>query len=142
MIIIVFAFKSLAEYLIRNVNYEVERPDSCPRRSCRRRHCFWKHTGYTRHAHDGGEPVLLRIQRFRCRYCHLVVSCLFSFLVSYRRYSAQIVAGCTEIYATAPAMAQGRSRTLLPDFGGRTYSRSAGNNSGARCCKEGVRDIR
>jgi len=105
MIIIVFAFKSLAEYLNRNVNYEVERPDSCPRRSCRRRHFFWKHTGYTRHAHDGGEPELLRIQRFRCRYCHLVVSCLFSFLVSYRRYSAQIVAICTEIYATAPAIA-------------------------------------
>lgn len=105
MIIIVFAFKSLAEYLARDINYEVERPVSCLRWSCRRRDCFWKHTSYTRQADDGGEPLRLRIQRFRCRYCYLVVSCLFSFLVSYRRPSAKIVSACIELYATAPAVA-------------------------------------
>jgi hypothetical protein len=118
MIIIVFAFKSLAEYMARSITYEVERPDSCPRRSCRRQRCFWKHTAYERHAQDGGEPVLLEIQRFRCRYCHLVISCLFSFLVAYRRHTAKIVSACIEIYATAPAVAPLESyRKLADDHG-------------------------
>jgi transposase-like protein len=102
MIIIVFAFKSLAEYLSKGNGYEVERPDRCPRPSCRRQHCFWKHTAYNRRACDGNEPVLLRIQRFRCRFCHLVVSCLFSFLTAWRRHTARIIAGTIETYAAAP----------------------------------------
>ncbi len=121
MIIIVFAFKTLSEYLERDIGYEVERPDACPSKKCSRRNCFWKHTAYSRYVIEDDEAVLLRIQRFRCRYCHLVISCLFSFLVPYRRYSARIVSAASEIYTTAPA-------TLPLE----SYRKVAGDHSCAR----------
>jgi hypothetical protein len=51
---------------------------------------------------EGDKSVSVRIQRFICRYCELVVSCLFSFLVPYRQYSAKIIAESVETYVTAP----------------------------------------
>ena len=103
MIIISFLFGSLAEYLEKGKESEVSRPERCPIPSCGRQGCFWKHTAYQRHVQDGDGSVRIRIQRFMCRYCGLVVSCLFSFLVPYRRYSARVVAESIEVYATAPA---------------------------------------
>jgi uncharacterized protein DUF6431 len=105
MIIICFLFQSLAEYLVKGKELEVVRPDTCLRQSCQQKYCFWKHTAYSRHVQDGAEPVSIKIQRFKCRYCNLVISCLFSFLVPYRRYSAKVVADSIETYATAPAVA-------------------------------------
>jgi hypothetical protein len=103
MMIIYFTFKSLAEYLAAGNKTEVARPDECA--FCRRRDCFWKHTGYDRLAQDGDEEaVSIRIQRFYCKYCTLVVSCLFSFLAPYRRHSAKIVGESVERYVTAPAI--------------------------------------
>lgn len=102
MIIIVFAFKCLADYLLNGKNYEVPRPQVCPSERCGLSDCFWKHTGYTRAVLDMEEPVTMKVQRFRCKFCGLVVSCLFSFLVSYRRYSAAVVGAGAEVYATAP----------------------------------------
>ena len=104
MIIIDSAFKSLAEYLSDGKGYEVSRPAVCPWVSCGESNCFWKHTAYSRDVLDNEEPVSLTIQRFKCRYCGLVVSYLFSFLVPYRRYSATVVAGSAELYATAPVL--------------------------------------
>lgn len=103
MIIIVFAFKCLAEYVSEGKDYEVSRPTVCPGEQCGQRNCFWKHTGYSRDVLGNDEPVSVRIERFRCKFCRLVVSCLFSFLVPYRRYSAAVVGNSAEVYATAPA---------------------------------------
>jgi len=103
MIIMVFIFKTLEEFRTFGKDYEVPRPSTCPDPACGRCDCFWKQTAYSRDVLDNDEVVVrLRIQRFKCRYCDLVVSCLFSFLVPYRRYSAQVVAGTAETYVTAP----------------------------------------
>jgi len=102
MIIISFLFGSLAEYLEKGQECEVSRPERCPTPSCGEQDCFWKHTAYHRHVQEGDESVRIRVQRFMCRYCGLVVSCLFSFIVPYRRYSASVVAGNIETYAMAP----------------------------------------
>jgi hypothetical protein len=100
MMIVSFLFKSLDDYR-KSTQREVLRPDRCPSPRCRRRNCFWRHTGYDRRVKDGGESVIVRIQRFRCKFCHLVISCLFSFLVAYRCYSAREVASSIENYTTA-----------------------------------------
>lgn len=102
MMIIDFAFKSLAEYLSDGKGYEVPRPDVCPLPLCSESNCFWKHTAYSRYVIENEVLVSLTIPRFRCRYCGLVVSYLFSFLVPYRRYSATVVADSADLYATAP----------------------------------------
>ena len=101
MIIVSFLFESLDKYL-KSTQREVSRPGRCPARKCRRRNCFWRHTGYDRRVQDGGESVFVRIQRFRCKFCQLVVSCLFSFLVAYRQYSAKQVGNSVETYTSAP----------------------------------------
>lgn len=123
MIIIEFAFKSLAEYLVNESGYEVDRPNACLSQACRRRDCFWKHTAYRRFVYDGDEPVSIKIPRFKCRYCDLVVSFLFSFLVPYRRHSARIVADSIETYATAPATMPLKSyRNIADNQGGSRMS--------------------
>lgn len=103
MIIMVFAFKCLAEYLSEGKDYEVPRPEVCPGEDCGLSNCFWKHTGYSRDVLDLDQLVSVNVQRFRCKFCGQVVSCLFSFLVPYRRYSAEVIGGSVEVYATAPA---------------------------------------
>ena len=114
MIIIYRDFELLAEYLDAGNKTEVSRPDKCV--DCQERDCFWKHTGYSRWAQDGDdEPVLVFIQRFFCKYCSLVVSCLFSFPVPYRRHSKRIVSESIETYATAPAIAPLESYRKIAD---------------------------
>lgn len=103
MIIISFLFRSWAEYVENGKGLEVERPSRCPRETCNRKDCFWRHTAYHRQVKEGDESVSVRIQRFMCRYCGLVISCLFSFLVPYRQHSARIIAESVETYVTAPA---------------------------------------
>jgi hypothetical protein len=98
MILIDHGFSSLEEYRRRGMKFEVLRPGVCP--GCKRQNCFWKHGNYLRQASDGDDFVEIRIQRFICRYadCRLIVSCLFSFLVPYRRYTAGCVAQAIEEY--------------------------------------------
>jgi hypothetical protein len=101
MILIDHSFSSLEEYQQRSMKFEVCRPEVC--QGCTRRNCFWKHGSYVRQASDGDEGVDVRIQRFICRYadCRLIVSCVFSFLVPYRRYTAGFVAQAIEEYVEA-----------------------------------------
>ena len=101
MIIMVFAFKCLSDYLLSGKDYEAPRPVVCPGEDCGLSNCFWKHTGFNRNVLDLDESVSVKVQRFRCKFCGLVVSCLFSFLVPYRRYSAEVVGNSVEVYATA-----------------------------------------
>lgn len=114
MIIIYSPFQALAEYRAAGNKTEVPRPDKCA--DCQKRDCFWKHTGYSRWAQDGDEePVLVFIQRFFCKYCSLVVSCLYSFLVPYRRHSKRIIGESIETYVTAPAIAPLESYRKIAD---------------------------
>ena len=98
MILVDHSFSSLEDYRQRSMKFDVSRPEVC--QGCTRQDCFWKHGSYVRQASEGDECVDVRIQRFICRYadCRLIVSCLFSFLVPYRRYTAGFVAQAIEEY--------------------------------------------
>lgn len=100
MIIIDFSFRSLDEYRKAGKEARPKRPQKCP--GCGNTKCLWKHSAYYRKTTDGDETVDVRIGRFRCRYCHLVLSCIFSFLIPYRRHTTRVIAASVEEYAVTP----------------------------------------
>jgi hypothetical protein len=122
MILIDCTFSSLDEYRANGGTRATNRPEVCP--ECRRRESFWRHTAYWRKASAGEEVVDVRIQRFRCKYpdCHLIVSCVFSFLCPYRRYTAKAVAESVMEYAAGLANEGGRA----------SYRKIADNRGGSR----------
>jgi hypothetical protein len=91
---------SLAEYIKVKAEVRAERPVRCPGKGCRRSNCFWKHTGYERKAREGDLVETVYIQRFLCKYCGLVISCLFDFLVPYLIFTAKMVAEAARCYAS------------------------------------------
>jgi hypothetical protein len=99
-IVSVVGVNSLAEYIERGEDLKVDRPVRCQRESCGRSKGFWKHTGYERTAREGELSVVVSIERFLCKYCGLVVSCLFDFLIPYVIFSARAVAGVVTGYAS------------------------------------------
>ena len=62
-----------------------ERPRMCP--ECGREECFWVKGYYFRWVVEADLEEVLPIPRYVCRYCRLVVSVLFSFLVPYRQFT-------------------------------------------------------
>jgi Domain of unknown function (DUF6431) len=124
MILVDHSFSSLEDYRQRSMKFEVSRPEVC--QGCTRQDCFWKHGSYLRHASDGDECVDVRIQRFICRYadCRLIVSCLFSFLVPYRRYTAGLVGQAIEEYVEEgePVEARKSYRRIADERGGSRMS--------------------
>lgn len=91
---------SLAEYMKKRDEVVVPRPSRCPECHGRR---MWKHTGYERKARDAdGRIESVWIQRYRCFYCRLLVSCLFEFLVPYVQYTVQALAAWVAAYVESP----------------------------------------
>jgi hypothetical protein len=90
-IVAVTAVSSLAEYVERAGEVAVERPTKCENPACGKTNGFWRHTGYKRRAMEGETTTEVRIERFLCKYCGLVVSCLFDFLVPYLVFTANLV---------------------------------------------------
>jgi hypothetical protein len=117
MILIDHSFSSLDEYRRRGMKFEVNRPEVCP--GCKRPNCHWKHGSYLRQASDGDDFVEIRIQRFICRYadCRLIVSCLFSFLVPYRRYTVGFVAQAIEEYVDEEEQVRSSYRRVADERG-------------------------
>jgi hypothetical protein len=89
--------RSLSEYLRlkeRNKNPKKEdcplvpkRPDTCPH--CSEDQCFWIKAYYFRWVVEGELTEQLRVPRYICKCCGLVLSVLFAFLVPYRQLSLQ-----------------------------------------------------
>src|SRR5208282_1606437 len=77
----------------------VERPDLCQNGNCGRSNSFWRHTGYARTAREGELFVVIQIERFLCKYCGLVVSCLFDFLIPYVIFSVKVLSDAVQRYA-------------------------------------------
>jgi hypothetical protein len=115
MILHVSDLNSLEGYVAAGGKYEVERPKSCV--SCGKSDCFWKHSTYNRTACEGELTAEVRIQRFICKYCSLVISCLFSFLVAYRRYTASLIGQCIEAYGAKPNSYRKVAGNLCGDIG-------------------------
>ena len=115
MMIHVSDFNSLENYVAAGGKYEVERPKTCA--ACGRSNCFWKHSTYSRIACEGELTAEVKIQRFICKYCSLVISCLFSFLVAYRRYTASLIGQCIEAYGASPNSYREVAGSLCGDIG-------------------------
>ena len=75
-----------------------ELPVVCPR--CRQRRSFWKHGSYGRQVKaPGNDGADIEILRYICKFCSLTISCLYKFLVAYRRYATEVVAEVIDRYA-------------------------------------------
>lgn len=98
MIILASVCGTLEEYLLAGGQPHVDPPASCAR--CFATAPFRRHSGYWRTAIEGKVTADIRVSRFRCRICNLVVSVLFGFLLPYRRFSVRAVAAAIEGYAT------------------------------------------
>jgi hypothetical protein len=73
-----------------------ERPTICP--DCQTKDSFWVKAYYFRRFVEGDIEEVLPVPRYICRWCHLVVSILFAFLVPYRQFAKQIIAEGVEQY--------------------------------------------
>ncbi len=90
---------SLADYLKNRESVKVERPKCCQNAGCQRSGGFWRHTGYERTVKEGELSVAIPVERFLCKYCGLVVSCLFDFLMPYVIFSVKSVGVVVQRYA-------------------------------------------
>lgn len=97
MIIPVVGPGSLDEYL-KSGAPAAGRPSECPK--CEAKETFWRHDCFERQAMDGNLSVRIKIQRYLCCACGLVVSCLFTFLIPYRQATACLVAQAVSDYST------------------------------------------
>lgn len=87
--------RSLSEYLRlkeraeksrqENCRPVPKRPEACPH--CLEEQCFWIKAYYFRRVVEGELAEQLRVPRYVCKFCGLVLSVLFAFLVPYRQLS-------------------------------------------------------
>lgn len=114
MIIPVIGVETLAEYEKQKDNLDqLTRPRQCPKCACER--TFWKHGTYLRKVFDGEKDNDVRISRYICSNCTLVVSCLFSFIIPYVRTSPDLVAEAVEQYSEIET-SYGRLASELTDL--------------------------
>jgi len=113
---------SLAEYATQAGRVPVERPSKCENPVCGRVNGFWRHTGYKRTAREGDLLVELRIERFLCKHCGLVVSCLFDFLIPYVVFTASLVGAVVQEYGCVPT----------------SYRNLSGNNTSLHSAEDGA----
>jgi ribosomal protein S27AE len=91
MIIPVNGVDSLEEYLKKKNEGLLEtRPKACP--ACWRAQSFWVHGSYVRRVLDCSGETDVKIDRYLCGGCGLVVSCVFTCLAPYVRFSPSIIA--------------------------------------------------
>jgi hypothetical protein len=98
MIIPVNGVDTLADYEARREDLDKNfRPVTCP--TCQKENTFWRHGKYSRKVFVGAEFVVVRINRFKCGDCALVVSCVFSFIVPYVRFAASTVSRAVQKFS-------------------------------------------
>jgi len=111
MIIPIFEPATLADYIKLGAP-PAPRPSVCP--ECGERGSFWRHDHFERSAFEGVLEARVRIQRFLCHACGLAVSCLFAFLVPYRRATASLVAQAVTKYAGTPTTYRQAAEEVSP----------------------------
>lgn len=114
---------SLADYVARGGEVTADRPSRCENPACGQVNGFWRHTGYKRRAQEGELSVVLTIERFLCKYCGLVVSCLFDFLIPYVVFTARLVGNAVQEYGCEP--------TSYRNLSGNSASLSSGEDGAA-----------
>jgi transposase-like protein len=77
----------------------LEIPRDCP--SCQGKGCLNKHGSYSRKIRDlAGNEQKIFIQRLRCRGCRTSFSCLYDFLIQYRKYTVDVFEQAVQTYLT------------------------------------------
>lgn len=89
MIIPVLGPSTLQEYVDRG-EPAAPRPDVCPK--CQSSESFWRHDSFDRRAIEGELSKLSHV-------CGLAASCIFAFLVPYRRATAAVIARAVSDYS-------------------------------------------
>lgn len=93
-----FCFLSFQEYIDKRGLAELDKPKKCLNQLCLKQDGFWKHGSYERKAFEEENEQIIKVQRFICKYCRKTVSCLYVFLVPYRRFTAREIAGRIQKY--------------------------------------------
>ena len=95
--------EGVRQYFECNGEVEIPRPGCCPRRKdeCGSTEPMRKNGSYPRQVIYWGLVFVLSILRFRCGRCGKTVSRPYSWLVPYKRFSAEVIAAGVEAYATA-----------------------------------------
>jgi len=106
--------EGVRQYFELNGEIEVSRPSRCPRRKaeCGSTEPMRKNGSYPRQVIYWGLVFVLSILRFRCGRCGKTVSRPYSWLVPYKRFSAEVIAAGVEAYATAESKYRELSATL------------------------------
>jgi hypothetical protein len=81
---------------------EVPTPARCPKEECQFEGRLRRNGSYTRQVIEGMVHLLVVIFRFRCRLCGSTVSCPYSFLVPYRRFTGRLICQGIERYGDKP----------------------------------------
>lgn len=109
-----FCFLSFREYIDKGGVAEFDKPKECPNVLCQKQDCFWKHGTYERKAFEEENEQIIKVQRFICKYCRKSVSCLYVFLVPYRRFTAREIANRVEKYLQTQNSYRDLAGTLEP----------------------------
>jgi len=91
--------KSVQEFFAQGGQVEIPRPERCVHEGCGLREPLWKNGSYTRQVIYWGLYFLVQIVRFRCKQCGRTASRPYSWLVPYRRFSAEMIAAGIEAYS-------------------------------------------
>jgi len=103
MIVIWFTVSCAREYFDLMKKGQIGRPvppKRCVSQACRRKNCYWRHGSYERRVLDGDCSGLVKVERFKCRYCEATISMVPGFLVPKRQHSFRLIAEKCQNYAT------------------------------------------
>ncbi|MCI0564292.1 MAG: hypothetical protein MN733_37945 [Nitrososphaera sp.] len=111
--------EGVRQYFESEGEIEVQRPSRCPRpkAECGSSEPMRKNGSYPRQVIYWGLLFVLSILRFRCGRCGKTVSRPYSWLVPYKRFSAEAIAAGVEAYATEESKYRELSPALSePEF--------------------------
>jgi len=91
---------------------DVAAPERCLQEGCGSEHRLRRHGSYTRQVLEGIMQLMVLIYRFRCGVCGKTVSCPYSFLIPYRRFTARLICQGVENYGTEATSYQKESDDL------------------------------
>src|ERR1700729_2726791 len=87
MIIQVEGAGSLAEYRVNPDSFVMDGLKECKR--CQG--ALWRHGKYERKVKSQESELEVWVPRLKCRACRITYSCLFSFMVPFKRYEAAVL---------------------------------------------------
>jgi hypothetical protein len=91
--------QSVRDFFNRGGEVEIPRPAECLYAQCLLKRPLRKNGSYLRQVVYWGLAFLVYVYRFRCSRCGKTISCPYSWLVPYCRFTAEVIAAGIERYA-------------------------------------------